>query len=67
MIRFSPTTQNHGLGKKGKKAGIRLKIELSRDLRLGVYVSDVENPFSKVGKGLVSDWRVEAAVDSDEI
>jgi hypothetical protein len=29
-------------------------------------VGDVENPFSKVGKGLVSDWRVEAAVDSDE-
>ena len=66
MIRFSPSTQNHGLGKKGKRAGIRLKIELSKELRQGVYVGDVESPFSKVGKGLVSDWRVEAAVGSDE-
>jgi len=43
-----------------------LKIELSKELRQGVYVGDVESPFSKVGKGLVSDWRVEAAVGSDE-
>jgi retrograde regulation protein 2 len=66
MIRFTPTTQNHGLGKKGKKAGIRLKIELGKELRRGVSAGEVEYPLSKVGKGLVSDWRVEAEVDSDE-
>jgi retrograde regulation protein 2 len=51
---------SHGLGKKGHKVGVRLGIRLKD--ALGVRAGDVEAMFGKVGRGLRTDWRVEAEV-----
>jgi len=51
---------SHGLGKKGHKVGLRLGIQLKDTV--GVRVGDMEEMFGKVGKGLRTDWRVEAEV-----
>ena len=61
MVRFG-TWSGQGLGKKGHKVGIRLKIVLDEDLRRGVRADDVEGMFGRVGKGLLLGWKVEAEV-----
>jgi retrograde regulation protein 2 len=61
MVRFG-TWSGQGLGKKGHKVGIRLKIVLDEDLRRAVRADDVEGMFGRVGKGLLLGWKVEAEV-----
>ena len=53
---------SHGLGKKGHKVGIRLAIYLDNSESIGMPIGDLESLFSKVGKGLNTDWKVEAEV-----
>lgn len=53
---------SHGLGKKGKKVGIALKITLDQSLKRGVRLGELEDIFRKVGKGLTLDWKVEAEI-----
>jgi retrograde regulation protein 2 len=53
---------SHGLGKKGHKVGIRLKIKLKQTLAEGLSVGELEGMFEKVGKGLKVDWKAEAEV-----
>jgi retrograde regulation protein 2 len=62
MVKFETWT-GQGLGKKGHKVGIRLKITLGEDARRGVRAGDLEGLFSKVGKGLSLEWKVEAEVE----
>ena len=57
------TKTEHGLGKKGHKVGIRLKIKLHPTLIGGLNSYDVESLFGKIGKGLKVDWKVEAEVE----
>ena len=52
----------HGLGKKGHKVGIRLKITLAQKARAGFSVGALEGMFNSVGKGLQLAWKVEAEV-----
>jgi retrograde regulation protein 2 len=61
-VSFQCTTA-HGLGKKGKKVGIKLKIILAETAKHAVRVGDLEAIFDKVGKGLPLPWKVEAEVD----
>jgi len=63
MVKFG-TWSGQGLGKKGHKVGIRLKIVLDEDLRCGVRAEDVEGMFARVGKGLLLGWKVEAEVET---
>jgi retrograde regulation protein 2 len=63
IVKFETWT-GHGLGKKGHKVGIRLKIVLSEYARLGIRAGDVEGIFGRVGKGLPLGWRVEAEVEN---
>lgn len=53
----------HGLGKKSKKEGIKLKIKLAKAVKGAVVVGDLEGIFDKVGKGLKLNWVVEAEVE----
>ncbi|KAG9233578.1 putative retrograde regulation protein 2 [Amylocarpus encephaloides] len=53
---------SHGLGKKGHKVGIRLKIKLHLLASGCLTTGDIESVFDKIGKGLKSDWKVEAEV-----
>jgi retrograde regulation protein 2 len=52
----------HGLGKKGHKVGIRLKISLAQKARAAVSVGALKGMFSSVGRGLQLGWKVEAEV-----
>jgi retrograde regulation protein 2 len=52
----------HGLGKKGKKIGIRLKIILAESVKGAIHTSELESMFEKVGKGLSLPWKVESEV-----
>ncbi|KAH8676543.1 putative retrograde regulation protein 2 [Tricladium varicosporioides] len=61
VVSFHPST-SHGLGKKGHKVGIRLKIDIAASARNGLSVKSLEDLYSKVGKGLKTDWKVEAEV-----
>jgi len=63
VVRFEPWT-GHGLGKKGHKVGIRLKIVLGEDSRVGIRAGDLEGLFGRVGKGLPLGWKVEAEVEN---
>ncbi|KAF4628650.1 hypothetical protein G7Y89_g9500 [Cudoniella acicularis] len=60
-LSFAPST-SHGLGKKGHKVGICLKITLAQRVRNELGAGDLESLFSKVGKGLKTDWKVEAEI-----
>lgn len=51
----------HGLGRKGHKVGVRLKIRLLSAASAGVSRGEVESMF-RIGKGLKVDWKVEAEV-----
>lgn len=53
---------SHGLGKKGHKVGIRLKIRLHPHGSAGLASGELEGIFEKIGKGLKVDWKVEAEV-----
>jgi retrograde regulation protein 2 len=53
---------SHGLGKKGHKAGIRLAIYLENFESIGLLIGDLESMFTKMGKGLHTDWKVETEV-----
>jgi hypothetical protein len=57
--RFKPIASD-SLGKKGKKFGIKLEIELKPMGRLGIDTDDLVNIFKDVGKGIDYDFRVEA-------
>jgi retrograde regulation protein 2 len=50
MVKFEIWT-GHGLGKKGHKVGIRLKIKLSDDARRGLLDGEVVAMFGRIGKG----------------
>jgi retrograde regulation protein 2 len=63
MVKFETWT-GHGLGKKGHKVGIRLKIFLSEHARRGIRAGDLEGMFGRVGKGLPLEWKVEAEVEN---
>ncbi len=63
MVKFETWT-GQGLGKKGHKVGIRLKITLGEGVRRGVRAGDLEGVFRGVGKGLPLGWKVEAEVES---
>jgi len=54
---------SHGLGKKGHKVGIRLDIRASQNVKQGLSVGELEDFFSKVGKGTHQGWKVEAELD----
>jgi retrograde regulation protein 2 len=54
---------NHDLGKKDKKDGIKLIIDLKEQVKKSVKVGSLEDMFSKVGKGLYLGWKVEANVE----
>lgn len=54
----------HGLGKKGKKEGIKLKILLPKAVKGAVDDEDLEGMCGKVGKGLELKWVVEAEVEA---
>jgi retrograde regulation protein 2 len=54
---------SNGLGKKGHKVGIRLKIVPAEGTRKGVSAGTLEGLFDKVGKGLHIGWKVEAEVE----
>lgn len=56
-------TTGHGLGKKGKKVGIKLKIILTEGAKSAVLTGDLEGLFDRVGKGLHLPWKVEAEVE----
>lgn len=57
------STWNKDLGKKGKKDGIRLSIDIEKEAKNGIEVDDLKDLFGKVGKGLYQlDWKVEANV-----
>ena len=51
---------SHGLGKKGHKVGIRLKIHLVQ--KDSVSIAATEGMFNRVGKSLQLGWKVEAEV-----
>ncbi|CAG8961878.1 hypothetical protein HYFRA_00013678 [Hymenoscyphus fraxineus] len=51
----------YGLGKKGHKVGIRLRIELGPGAT-GLAAGEIEKYFDKIAKGLKVDWKVEAEV-----
>lgn len=51
---------SHGLGKKGHKVGIRLKINLAQKDHDSIAVT--EGMFNSVGKSLQLGWKVEAEV-----
>jgi retrograde regulation protein 2 len=63
IVKFETWT-GHGLGKKGHKVGIRLKITLSEDARRGVRAGDLEGIFGRVGKSLSLGWKVDAEVEN---
>jgi retrograde regulation protein 2 len=63
MVKFETWT-GQGLGKKGHKVGVRLKIILGEDAGCGIRAGDVENMFGRVGKGLPLGWKVEAEIES---
>ncbi|KAE9382250.1 hypothetical protein N431DRAFT_425681 [Stipitochalara longipes BDJ] len=63
IVKFETWT-GQGLGKKGHKVGIRLKIILSEDSQRGVRAGDLEGLFGRVGKGLALGWKVEAEVEN---
>ncbi|PMD13305.1 putative retrograde regulation protein 2 [Hyaloscypha hepaticicola] len=63
MVKFE-TWSGQGLGKKGHKVGIRLKIVLDEDLRRVVRAGELESMFGRVGKGLTLGWKVEAEVEN---
>lgn len=54
---------SHGLGKKGHKVGIKLGIKTSKAARQGLGGGELEDLFSKVGKGTSLGWKVEAEID----
>lgn len=54
---------SNGLGKKGHKVGIRLKIVPAEGTRKGVSAGTLEGLFDKVGKGLHIGWKVETEVE----
>lgn len=54
---------SHGLGKKGHKVGIRLRIKLAQ--KDGISVAVTEGMFNKVGKSLQLGWKVEGEVVDD--
>lgn len=60
-ISFEAST-SHGLGKKGHKVGLRLRIMLDVASRNVISVGALEGIFDKVGKGLHLGWKVEAEV-----
>ena len=55
-------SSGHGLGKKGGKVGIKLRISLARKAHAGISVGALEDMFSSVGRGLPLAWKVEAEV-----
>jgi retrograde regulation protein 2 len=61
LVGFDCST-GHGLGKKGKKVGIKLKISLAKSARTGLSVGGLEDMFKKVGKGLHIEWVVDAEI-----
>jgi retrograde regulation protein 2 len=63
MVKFE-TWSGQGLGKKGHKVGIRLKIVFDEDLRRVVRAGELESMFGRVGKGLTLGWKVEAEVEN---
>lgn len=50
------------LGKSGDKIGIKLKIGLKPEGRLGLDMEDLEDMFKRVGKGIHYDYVVRAKV-----
>jgi retrograde regulation protein 2 len=54
---------SHGLGRKGHKVGIRLKIQLHPDVKGDLRSFKIEKSFEKIGKGLKVDWKIEADVE----
>jgi retrograde regulation protein 2 len=63
MVKFETWT-GQGMGKKGHKVGIRLKIVLGEDAPHGVRAGDLEGMFGRVGKGLPLGWKVEAEIEN---
>jgi retrograde regulation protein 2 len=63
MVKFETWT-GQGLGKKGHKVGIMLKIVLGEDAPRRVRAGDLEGIFGRVGKGLPLGWKVEAEVEN---
>lgn len=61
LVKFESST-GHGLGKKGKKVGIKLKISLAQSARVGLSMGGLEDMFKKVGKGLHIEWVVDAEI-----
>jgi retrograde regulation protein 2 len=59
---FSAST-SHGLGSKGHKVGIRLRIAVDPSSRTAISVRELEGKFDNIGKGLHLGWKVEAEVD----
>ena len=57
---FLDSSTSHGLGKKGHKVGIRLRIKLAQKDRVSIAVA--EGMFNRVGKSLQLGWKVEAEV-----
>lgn len=51
------------LGKKGHKDGVKLQILVSRENQRGLSSGDLEDIFSKIGKGLSFKWKVEAKIE----
>lgn len=59
--RFHPKIKDN-LGKHDDKIGIKLKIDLKPEGRLGLDIEDLEDMFKRVGKGTHYDYCVRAKV-----
>lgn len=59
--RFHPEAKDD-LGKNDDKVGIKLKIDLKPEGRLGLDTEDLENMFKRVGKGIHYEYVVRAEV-----
>lgn len=59
--RFNPKAKGD-LGKNDDKAGIKLKIDLKPEGRLGLDTEDLEDMFKRVGEGIHYEYVVRAKV-----
>ena len=59
--RLHPEAKND-LGKSDDKVGIKLKIGLNPEGRLGLDMEDLEDMFKRIGKGIHYDYVVRAKV-----
>ena len=57
--RFHPKAKDD-LGKNDDKVGIKLKIDLKPEVRLGLDTTDLEDMFKRVGKGIHYNYVVRA-------